>query len=208
MDCLRRTSIVAVTAGLAITGCGTSSRPRINDVVLKAAQVGPGYTLQERDDSHKLEGYVTLDLCGGRFPSEALRTARLQVNYTGAPPAIHVSNEVVSYRSGGPQQALRELDEVAARCPATPVTGPVAGEPPTTYRITPITGPDLAPAYRAYEIRASAVVGGRPQTYTGYAIYQARGEILSAVYTESTDGSDTRTLALHAAAEAAQNLAK
>lgn len=191
---------------LVAAGCGSSGPPKLGDVLLKASQVGPGYVMKERADSHKLAGYVTLDLCGSTFPSESLRTARLQVNYVKDASSAGVSNEVVSYKSGGTQQALGELAKAASSCPNTPVQGPVAGQPATTYRLTRLTDPALASGYLAFRIDESATVNGRPQSGTGYAVYQAKGDILSAIYVVAPDPAAGQLVALHSAEQAAHNL--
>ena len=49
-------------------------------IVLRPAQVGPGYRLQVRPDSYGARGFVTLDLCGFDFPSQSLWTNRIQVD--------------------------------------------------------------------------------------------------------------------------------
>ena len=48
-----------------------------------------------------MTGEVTLDFCGGKYPSESLRTARYQVEYDKRGDTFSASNEVVAYKPGG-----------------------------------------------------------------------------------------------------------
>jgi hypothetical protein len=128
---------------LATGGCGGSSAVRstaqstapttqsgssiLGRVLLRPAQVGPGYVLHQCPDGHGVAGLVTLDLCGFTFPSEGLRTDRIQVNYAVPGVPVAVSNEIVSYRPGGAEQALRELNHAIDRCPRGPVGSTIQG---------------------------------------------------------------------------------
>jgi hypothetical protein len=182
----------------------TTAAVNLDRVVLTAAQVGPGYTLRQRPDGHGAAGYVTLDLCGNVFPSEGLRTDRLQVNYTDRNGKVDLSNEVVTYRPGGAQQALRELRRAARTCPSGPTQGNIAGVGPLTTKVTEITAQRLRPGYVALVVTASGERYGKPLRFTETTIYQARGNVLSAVYGETAAG---QRLAVHAAQESALKLA-
>lgn len=196
----------ATIAGIVLVGCGSPGAPKLDQVVLKGSQVGPGYVLAQRPDGHQVTNYVTLDLCGFRFPSELLRAARLQVNYVHPAPADYVSNEVVTYRSTGAQQAMRELNYAASNCPTTPVSGPVADVGPVSYRLTRLTDGKLAPGSLAFEIKESGSINGRDQSATTFAVYQTHGSTLSAVYAAGPDPAAVQALVLHAAEQAAHNL--
>ncbi len=121
--------IVAPAAGdtmtLAQFGQLTGSAPApsaadtalLQKVVLKPAQVGAGYKLSQMPGGHEVQNEVTLDFCDATYPSESLRTARLQVLYDATGNAFHASNEVVTYQPGGAKQALAEVTHEAAVCP-------------------------------------------------------------------------------------------
>src|SRR2546428_10121314 len=116
--------------------CRSDRAIGLNDVVLRPAQVGAGYRLQQIPGGHQVRGQVTMDLCGYRFRSESLRTGRVQVAYVGASSLPELSNEVVSYSPGGAAQALREVNAAVAACPHHAVASTVRGVPPLTYEIT------------------------------------------------------------------------
>ena len=90
----------------------------LSHVVLTGAQVGAGYRRASFAGGDSVIGETTLDLCGGRYPSESLRTNRLQVRYLHPGKVATVSNEVVTYIPGGAQQALSEVAGVARTCAA------------------------------------------------------------------------------------------
>jgi hypothetical protein len=56
---------LACVAGASFAARSNSSRTsdQLSRVALRPAQVGPGYRLQERPDSHCVQACVTLDLC-------------------------------------------------------------------------------------------------------------------------------------------------
>ena len=180
----------------------------LNELVLRAAQVGAGYHLQQRPDGHGARGYVTLDLCGFAFPSESLRTDRLQVNYVHAGKVVQASNEVVTYRTGGAQQALREVTRAARHCPRGPVGSNVKGVPPLTYRISEIPDARLLPQHLALNIHYSGTIKGKHSEGTVIAVYQVRRDALSGVYAYEGSIANRIQVCLHAAEESAKNLTR
>lgn len=132
----------------------------------------------------------TLDLCNGRYPSESRRTARIQDAVVDAQGTLVLSTEAVLYAdSGGTTQALAELQEVVAACPAVPVRGP-AGEPPITTRFN--AAPDgnwpQTPTVnrRAYDLTTQDGAGSTRRTV---AVYLQRGRVLLGVYFARPDGA-------------------
>ena len=174
-------------------------------MILSGAQVGHGYRLRQRPDGHGAVGFVTLDMCGFTFRSEGLRVDRLQVNYVrhGAPT---VSNEVVTYQSGGAQQALREVSDAVSHCPRGPVSSTIQGIQKVTYRIRRISGRRLLQGFIALIIHLTASVNGRHVVATTVAVYQVKRNVLSGVYTLSGNLAAQQRVALHAAQESASNL--
>src|SRR3954462_12911788 len=107
---------------LALVFARVVTAPDGGKLILQPAQIGSGYVMLNRKDGSGVKGTVTLDLCGRTgYPSEQLRTARLQVNYLKNGSVIGLSNEVVQYRAGGAAQAMREVVSHALNCPSTPI---------------------------------------------------------------------------------------
>jgi hypothetical protein len=178
-------------------------QPNLNKVVLKPAQVGSGYVLLQRTDGHGT-AQRTLDLCGTQnYSSEALRTARLQVDYLKPNGRYKLSNEVVVYKPGGAAQAMREVAAHAANCPNKPI---VVEGPRATFRITRLTDSKLLKGYVAVQIRETAVVKGKKLTATYYAVYQRFGNVLSGVYSYGAATPEQELLCLRAAEASARNL--
>ena len=167
-------------------------------------QVAAGWTSQPVPSGDQVQGQVTLDLCGARFPSEDVRIARRQVVLmppgAGSSSPESISNEVVIYSSGGAQQARGELMRAIASCPTGPVQGTVAGEGMQSYKIStlPKDGRWL-PGTVAIRAVITSSSGQRADTV---GIFQFRGDALSAVYGRSNNGQATAS-ELRAAAQAA-----
>src|SRR5262249_22975251 len=105
-----------------------AARSALPSVVLQPGDVGPSYSGRALGRGDQLRGQTTatLDLCNGKFPSEALRTARLQDALIDAQMNELLSTEAVLYKnSSASAQAFSELKRVAAACPSTPVPSPV-----------------------------------------------------------------------------------
>ena len=195
-----------LAAAAATTPTGRASGVQLDKLVLRASQIGPGYTLHKRPDGHGVAGFVTLDMCGYRFTSEALRTGRLQVNYTRKGTAIGFSNEVVTYAPGGTRLAVREMNQAVNRCPTKPVPSTVQGVPPLTYRITRLSTAGLLPGAIALRVRISGVYKGKPLSETDTLVYQVRGNILSGVYAYGGPTTVRDRAALNAARQSRLNL--
>jgi hypothetical protein len=198
--------LVALAALLASSGT-----PNVNKLVLQPTQVGSGYQLYARPDGIGVKNTVTLDLCGRKnYPSEKLRTTRLQVNYAAKGNNLGLSNEVVTYKAGGAQQAMREVTQHATHCPATPIVTGEAGVPPLRFTITRISDSKLLTGYLAVKIRVRGTVkvSGKAQKVdqTSYAVYQRFGNVLSGTYSYGPNNPAQLAFELHAAEQSAQNL--
>ena len=172
-------------------GSPASSDPSaaaLQSLVLRTADVGPNLTVQQIARGDQVAGEVTLDLCNASFPSEALRTARLQVAAVDANGDAPVSTEAVLYaKPGGSAQAFTELRAAAAGCPAGPTTG-AAGDTTTTH-MNP--APDGSwPATPTVERLAFDFTSTdqRGQSQHFVAVYLRRGRALEGVYFSSPDG--------------------
>ncbi len=182
--------------------------PNLGKVVLQGGQIANGYKLSTYPGGTSFIGETTLDLCAGAYPSENLRTGRLQVSYTHPAKTVDVSNEVVTYVSGGAQQALSEVSRVAQTCSTKPVVQK-RGAITTTFQATPVHDPHLPANTVAVKLVIKQTNGKKHVTQTGIAIYQVKGNTLSGVYTFATKGTsfaDVQRVAFHAAEQSAKNL--
>jgi hypothetical protein len=196
-----------VAFALVVATSSAAAPPSVAKLILRPAQVGPGYALKLRPDSHGVKNTVTMDMCGYTFRSELQRTARLQVNYTRSGSAVGLSNEVVIYRPGGAQMAMNEVRQAVAHCPRTPVKSAVAGVGPLTYRIEKLNPPrGLLPGAIPLILRVSRTVNGRRVAITATVVYQARGNVLSGIYGDGSPLAAQKTLVLNAAVTSAKNL--
>jgi hypothetical protein len=184
-----------------------ASPPDVTKMVLTTAQVGPGYVLLTRRDGLGVKNTVTMDLCGRTgYPSEKLRTARLQVNYLKNGTMLGLSNEVVSYKGGGAAQAMAEALRHARSCPSTPIATGDPTLPPLRFKITRITGAKLLKGYLAVRVRVTGIVKGKHVDSTSYAVYQRLGNLLSGTYSFGPNTKAQLTFVLHAAQQSAANL--
>ena len=180
--------------------------PDVGHLILQPAQVGKGYVMKTEVGGNKVKGQATLNLCGTGYPSERFRAARLQVDFTNPTVPLAISNEVVTYRSDGAAQAMREVIRRAATCPHRPIDTGAKGLPKLTHRITRFTHPRLLKGYLAVRIDATGTIKGKHIAETSYAVYQRRGNVLSGVYSVGGDNPEQLQLVLHAAEQSARNL--
>ena len=192
-------ALVAVVIAPAVT-------PDVKKLILQPAQVGKGYVLQPAAGGSGVTGDRTMNLCGVDYPSESRRVARLQVNYLKKGQTLGVVNEIVTYKRGGAQQAMREALRHALRCPNRPIDSGVKGLPKLTFRITRLRAPRLLAGYLAVQIDVTGTVQGRRIAQTSYAVYQQRGNVLSGIYSFGTRTAGQLALCLHAAEQSARNL--
>ena len=198
--------ITLVLAGVTATNVAGAG-PLLERVLLQPNQVGDGYLMSKFEQGSVVTNQVSLDLCGFRFPSERLRSGRLQVAYLHDGGVTQLSNEVVSYRGRGTQQALTELRRAVTRCPRVAIRGPVVGAVPIAHRLTRITDARLLKPYVAVVDRNTAVVNGKRVVKWNVRVYQVRGSVLSGIYTDGRGSvAAQKRVALHAASESAKNL--
>jgi hypothetical protein len=154
-------------------------------LVVQQGDVPPGFSVRVlvRGDQVRGQTTATLDLCNGKFPSEALRTSRLQDALLDGQGMEQLSTEAVLYKnSAATEQAFNELKKVVASCPGTPVASPV-GEPTVTTKFDP--GPDAAwPSVPtvdrlAYSFTTTDQSG---KSFPGVAVYLRRGRALMGIY--------------------------
>jgi hypothetical protein len=154
------------------------------------ADVASSVTVQPIPNGDQVSGETTLDLCNGTFPSESLRTARLQVAAADDQGNTDLSTEAVLYQNpAATAQAFTELKSVAASCPNSPVQSPV-GEPTVTTKFN--APPDSAWAQvptvdrLAYDFVSTDTSG---QAQHSVAVYLRRGRVLMGIYFPAPDGA-------------------
>jgi hypothetical protein len=182
-----------------------AATPNVDRLALQPAQVGDGYVRLSGPDGRGLNA-ITLNLCGTQYPSETLRTARVQFDYLKKPSPLGLSNEIVVYRSGGAAQAMREVIARATSCPNRPMPTGVKGVPPLTETITRLTIPGLLPGYLAVRVHTTGTIKGRDVDLISYLVYQRHGNVLSGVYSFGPATSAQLRLCTVAARESARNL--
>jgi hypothetical protein len=198
----RSLGVLGIVVGLAVCVPLTeaSGRPAedvavrpVADLALRASEVGPGYRAQVIPGGRKVKGQVTLDLCGFRYPSDALRTSRIQMAYQHPRDPLVLSNEVVRYRGTGAQQALSELEWAVAHCPKG-------------NKLTRIRDPRLLPSSVAVANQFSGMRNGKRVVAGVLLVYQVHGNALSAVYTYRGTAAARKRFGLRAAALSASKL--
>ena len=136
-----------------------------------------------------LEGGPTLDLCGGSFPSEALRVTRRQVAaFTAAGAPVGLSTEVVRYESEtAAAEAMAELVAARKGCPeGVPVT---VGTTTTTFTFHPAPGPSDVPLVDAdNRVVVHSTVVRDSGTRHLLVVYQRIGSVIVGLYA-AADGA-------------------
>lgn len=182
--------------------------PNVPKMVLTPAQVGDGYVAVPRADGVGVKNTVTMNLCGTQgYPSEKLRTARLQMDFGKSKAQLGLSNEVVAYKPGGAAQAMREALQHALNCPKKPIKAD-ASLPPLKFEFTRITatGAKLLKGYIALKIHVTGTVSGKKVDDTSYAVYQRLGDVLSGTYSFGPNTPAQLKFVMHAAQQSAINL--
>ncbi len=161
----------------------------LRQLVVTQSDVAQSVTVQPLPNGDQVSGEATLDLCNGNFPSESLRTARLQVAAADAQGNTQLSTEAVLYQNpAATSQAFAELRSVAAGCPNQPVESPV-GEPTVTTKFNPAPDagwPQVPTVDRqAYDFTTTDTSG---QAEHSVAVYLRRGRALMGVYFAQPDG--------------------
>jgi len=161
----------------------------LSGLVLHQSDVGATETVAPIPGGTRVAGGATLDLCNGTFPSESLRTARLQVAASDAQGSVVLSTEAVLYSTpAAAAQAMSELKSAATGCPASPVVSPV-GEPTVTTHFNAApdgSWPQVATVERVAFDFVSTDVTAQSQHFT--AVYLRRGRALMGIYFSQPDG--------------------
>lgn len=186
----------------------TALRPGVSDQDLVQALVVPPQKLDSSWSMRLTDGgdglrVNTLDICGAEYPSDALRTARRQVQYGPDTDDMGVSNEIVTYRPGGAAQALKEVQQAVATCPGDKVQEKDMHGGMAIYHVQKllVTGPKWLPGTLAYYVEIDHLDG---TTTTECEIFQSRANVVDIVY-GAMDGQQvsSQTMALANAVAAA-----
>jgi hypothetical protein len=161
----------------------------LSGLVLHQADVAATETVGPIIGGTRVADGATLDLCNGTFPSESLRTARLQVAAADLQGTVVLSTEAVLYSApAGAAQAFSELKSAAPGCPASPVVSPV-GEPTVTTQFNAApdgSWPQVATVERlAFDFVTTDTSG---QSRHLSAVYLRRGRALMGIYFSQPDG--------------------
>ncbi|HEV7862741.1 MAG TPA: hypothetical protein VGR20_08575 [Acidimicrobiia bacterium] len=171
------------------SGTRDPSAPLLAELIVSDTDVGPSLTVAGLRGGNGLT-QPTLDLCNGTFPSEAMRTARLQVAAVDGQGETALSTEAVLYSSGaGTAAAFSELKATAAACPAGAVESPV-GQPTVTTHFGPApdgTWPQVPSVERlAFAFETTSATGDTSQSV---AVYLRRGRAFLGVYFSHPDAT-------------------
>ena len=163
------------------TDPGASSLSRL---VVTQTDVATPLIVAELPGGNEVSGQTTLDVCNGTYPSEALRSARLQV--AAADPSasdVALSTEAVLYKNAkDTAQAFAELRSVAAHCPSTPVNSPV-GDPSVTTHFSAAPDGSWAQVSGVDRLAFSfTTIDAQNTTTSSIAVYLRRGRALLGVY--------------------------
>jgi hypothetical protein len=159
-------------------------------LVVQPSDVAPPQTVALLQGGDQVTGETTLDLCNGAYPSESLRSARLQVAEGDSDGTVVLSTEAVLYRSlANTTQAFAELRKAAAACPQTPVPSPTGGPTvQTTFNPQPDGAWPQTPSVErvAYDF---VMADDQGQTRHSVAVYLRRGRAFLGVYFSQADGA-------------------
>ena len=197
---------LVLAASFAATAWAFSPEKKVERAVLKAAEVGPGSITRQIPGGNVVPGEVTLDLCGFKFTSEKLRVARLQVSFirnTGGGPFL--SNEVVAYKRGGAAKAMKELRTAVAHCPKGFVKSTIPGAGLIRNRFNRIRSQKFLPGSIGLIDHITEKVKKKTLHFDSLMVYQARGTVLSGVY---SFGVVQLPVVVHSAGQSALNLKK
>jgi len=162
----------------------------LQGLVVRQTDVAPTYMVELLNGGSDVVGQTTLDLCNGTYPSESLRTARLQVVEYDPLGASVLSTEAVLYRNPqAARQAMQEVRSVVAKCPRDRAVVSPVNEPTVTTRFLhapdgswpKVGGIDRA----AYLFTTTDSFGATDQRM---AVYLQRGRVLEGLYFDNPAG--------------------
>ena len=160
----------------------------LGDIVVRQSDVGTARTVVLYENGNSLRG-ATLDLCNGRFPSEAARTARLQLVDVDDKGTSALSTEAVLYRSpDAAEKAFAELRRVRDACPDTPVASPIDGTKETTrFQAAPDAGWPTTKGVERQAYRMTITADGESSPLV--TVYLRRGRAFLGLYFPAPEGA-------------------
>ena len=159
-------------------------------LVVATADVSSPLSVQLVPDGNIVAGQPTLELCNSAFPSESLRTERLQMVAVEPQGRALLSTEAVLYTDpAAAMQAFSELTTVTRRCADTPLASAV-GDP----LITTVSGAAPDPAWPqtpnvdrlAYSLTTTNQAG---RSHRSVVVYLRRGRVMLALFFTMSDGA-------------------
>ncbi|GAA2757280.1 hypothetical protein GCM10009872_26400 [Actinopolymorpha rutila] len=168
----------------------------IGKIVLTGKEIGHGVEIQNQDDSLTTP---TNDICGRKWAGDRRRLARNQDFFwkSGSSPSLVVSGEAVAYEPGTGSKALAEIQSAVGDCDGWKHD---QGQIRDVTAVDPPSGAlKDAFAWRGVDARDG-------HTYSYLAVYQADGDLLSAVYVWADSRSQAREVAAQVVPKVADRL--
>ncbi|MGW0231721.1 hypothetical protein ACWDWO_25720 [Actinopolymorpha singaporensis] len=157
----------------------------IGKIVLTDKEIGHDVQIQNQDDSLSTP---TNDICGRKWAGDRKRLARNQDFFwkSASSPSLVVSGEAVAYEPGTGSKALAEIERAVADCDGWK-------HDQGQIRDVTVVDPPSGAVKGAFAWRGVDARDGR--TYSYLAVYQAEGDLLSAVYVWADSRSEARDIA-------------
>jgi hypothetical protein len=186
----RGPATIAIPSASSDPSQGPARRPTsLPDLLVQPRDTTSALSVHLLPNGDQVKGQPTLDLCNQTYPSESLRTQRLQDVATDSSGPV-LSTEAVLYRNAAAtKQAFRELRRVAKSCPKGPVPDPGTGSTTTTtFHPTPDTDWPQVPSVEreAFSVTTTDASSGSADSL---AVYLRRGRVLLGVYFSKPDGA-------------------
>jgi len=176
--------------GPVVPAPGAADRDALSGLVVQQADVAPDNVVVLIPNGNRTT-QPTLDLCNGKYPSEKLRVARLQVLELDNASNARLSTEAVTYRNAAATAAgFAELRRVRAACPRTPVSSPVGEETAATvFKAAPDGRWPRTPSVERQAYSFTTTSNGT--TSASIAVYLRRGRVLLGLYFPQPNGAQS-----------------
>lgn len=184
----RRQQPSTTVPGPTVPTPGAADRAALAGLVVNQADVGADRVVVLIPNGNRTT-QPTLDLCNGKFASEKLRVARLQVLEVDNAGNGLLSTEAVIYRNAAATAAgFAELRRVRAACPSTPVKSPVGEDTAATaFKAAPDGQWPRTPSVERQAYSFTTTAGG--VTSASMAVYLRRGRVLLGLYFPKPNGA-------------------
>jgi hypothetical protein len=166
----------------------------LNAVSIQPGDLRAGFEILPYPDGSSVQGFVSLDVCGAEFPSEALRTGRSQVSVVSNDEPTFSQTifavEALMYRDDqASAQAMTELTTAATNCPTSSYVqspsctchGGDDGAENWQFRSAPDRGWKRIPGTQ--RVAFDVVISDRQgNSIREHLIYQRHGRLVVAIY--------------------------